>query len=286
MRQDAPHIARQMRTLLSELYNRMAEKTRLRNRIEDARGKLVSQFDPIKEHLLRRHGVIPADPLRELAEDIDRKWARWGHGIFLISAAGLALCWAGMAFYMLFVSTSKRFDLVVFLFYPVQFVVIFGGFLFGWMIAKQERFPRTRLAMLKHRRCPHCGYDLRGLAASPRENATACPECGCAWWLDDPAVVSYCAASARRASGPGKRARIVLVALALLMVAGLLAMSLMSGRLRRAARSRAVRPAPVVVRQAASAADRPDTGQAESVESQPTPSSADAGNAPTEPERP
>jgi transcription initiation factor TFIIIB Brf1 subunit/transcription initiation factor TFIIB len=37
--------------------------------------------------------------------------------------------------------------------------------------------------MLKHLRCPHCGYDLRGLAADPEDGATVCPECGCAWRL-------------------------------------------------------------------------------------------------------
>jgi transcription initiation factor TFIIIB Brf1 subunit/transcription initiation factor TFIIB len=37
--------------------------------------------------------------------------------------------------------------------------------------------------MLKHRRCPHCGYDIRGLPVDPQDGATVCPECGCAWEL-------------------------------------------------------------------------------------------------------
>ena len=41
--------------------------------------------------------------------------------------------------------------------------------------------------MLKHLRCPHCGYDIRGLPTAPEDVATECPECGCAWRLEDEA---------------------------------------------------------------------------------------------------
>ena len=37
--------------------------------------------------------------------------------------------------------------------------------------------------MLQHRRCPHCGYDLRLLPDDCSDGATVCPECGCAWKL-------------------------------------------------------------------------------------------------------
>jgi ribosomal protein S27AE len=37
--------------------------------------------------------------------------------------------------------------------------------------------------MLEHRRCPHCGYDLRGLPDESNDGATICPECGSAWIL-------------------------------------------------------------------------------------------------------
>ena len=38
--------------------------------------------------------------------------------------------------------------------------------------------------MLQHRRCPHCGYDLRGLPPDPHDRAVVCPECGCAWGVE------------------------------------------------------------------------------------------------------
>ena len=53
-----------------------------------------------------------------------------------------------------------------------------------WMVAKAVRFGRIRSIMLKHRRCPHCGYDLRMLPTDPKDGATVCPECGCAWLID------------------------------------------------------------------------------------------------------
>ena len=48
------------------------------------------------------------------------------------------------------------------------------------------RRKKVRRIMLKHWRCPHCGYDLRNLPADETDNVTVCPECECAWMLDDP----------------------------------------------------------------------------------------------------
>ena len=46
-------------------------------------------------------------------------------------------------------------------------------------------FGNVMAAMLKHLRCPHCGYDIRELPVDPKDGATVCPECGCAWKLAD-----------------------------------------------------------------------------------------------------
>jgi hypothetical protein len=52
-----------------------------------------------------------------------------------------------------------------------------------WFVSARVRFKWIRRTMLKYRRCPHCGYDIRGLPADPEDGATVCPECGCAWRL-------------------------------------------------------------------------------------------------------
>ncbi len=48
---------------------------------------------------------------------------------------------------------------------------------------------RVRWIMLKHHRCPQCGYDIRLLPADAADGATVCPECGCAWRLEESGVV-------------------------------------------------------------------------------------------------
>jgi len=55
-----------------------------------------------------------------------------------------------------------------------------GPFAF-WIGTRQVRFKRIAGVMLRHLRCPHCGYDLRLLPTDPADGATVCPECGCAW---------------------------------------------------------------------------------------------------------
>ena len=53
-----------------------------------------------------------------------------------------------------------------------------------WRGARAVRPKRVRAVMLRHRRCPHCGYDLRMLPTDPTDEVTICPECGCAWRLE------------------------------------------------------------------------------------------------------
>ena len=50
---------------------------------------------------------------------------------------------------------------------------------------KRRRLGHIARAMLQYRRCPHCGYNLRLLPVDPADGATVCPECGCAWLLED-----------------------------------------------------------------------------------------------------
>jgi predicted Zn-ribbon and HTH transcriptional regulator len=59
-------------------------------------------------------------------------------------------------------------------------------------VERCARVNRIRAAMLAHRRCPHCGYDIRLLPTNPADGATVCPECGSAWILpeDSPASPS------------------------------------------------------------------------------------------------
>jgi hypothetical protein len=67
--------------------------------------------------------------------------------------------------------------------WPANLVIFGFGAIQFWRAGRRGRAKRIGELMLKHRRCPHCGYDVHGLTADPADGATICPECGCAWML-------------------------------------------------------------------------------------------------------
>lgn len=156
-------------------------------RVKDARGRLVTQLDPVMMHWLRRPGAIPPERLEAIAREIGIGTKRRTRGLYwttlvtvliggacLIFALGLAISGtAGLGEFM-----DRVFPIAValyiFLSMTLQVVRQFPG-----------RDRQIRKVMLKHRRCPHCGYDLRLLPAASEDRATVCPECGCAWKLED-----------------------------------------------------------------------------------------------------
>ena len=64
---------------------------------------------------------------------------------------------------------------------PTLYLLVWPFIVWGGM--KRGRWGKIPAAMLKYFRCPHCGYDLRGLRVDSEDGTTACPECGCAWRL-------------------------------------------------------------------------------------------------------
>jgi hypothetical protein len=68
---------------------------------------------------------------------------------------------------------------------PAMFGGIFSAVFIPLAAQRQQRMKKIRHAMLKHQHCPHCGYNLRDLPLAPSDGATICPECACAWHLDE-----------------------------------------------------------------------------------------------------
>ncbi|MBU0616260.1 MAG: hypothetical protein KKI02_00940 [Planctomycetes bacterium] len=62
----------------------MAEPDGSRGRIRDARGRLVTQLDPVMLHVLHRHNVIEADALDEIVEDLEPGTARIRRNLIVI----------------------------------------------------------------------------------------------------------------------------------------------------------------------------------------------------------
>ncbi len=155
--------------------------------IRDARARHVSQLDPVALRLLARHDVIPAEPLREIAEALDpgevkKRWVGLIKGllgvlIFAVlgtiylkyfSRGGMAR-WRDPVWLMIFASNIIGPPIAIY---------------FRYRFVKRARHERICRVMLEYLRCPHCGYDLRGLPSDPADGATVCPECGCAWMME------------------------------------------------------------------------------------------------------
>jgi hypothetical protein len=149
----------------------------------------VRQLDPLAMRLLGRHGVIPAATLRAIAEEIEPRLARWGRlklltcvlvaaGLFTLHAFGDTLPIGTV------VRASAGGVISAALASAVPFFLVC---LFCQRLHRAS-FQRIGPVMLKHRRCPHCGDDLRGLGTDPDDGCTVCPECGSAWSIDDAAI--------------------------------------------------------------------------------------------------
>ena len=153
-------------------------------RIVDARGRAVSQLDPVLMHLRREHGVIPAGPLGEIAEEIGFGMTRANRVTFWAGLVGLACLGIGVTILSVrlahgTVSTRRFIGSLI----PLTAVwVTIHAF---WMGTRGVRFTRIKRVMLARGFCPHCGYSLGGLAPNGADGATVCPECGCAWRLGE-----------------------------------------------------------------------------------------------------
>ena len=153
-------------------------ETRRAGRITDARGRRVTQLDPVTMHLLRQHDEIEADTLRAIVNEKGVKITR-AERIPLIVGIIAALVVLGL-FTTALISGGIRsapYAKSAGLLYlcSVPWII--------WYALKRRRFGEVAAAMLRHLRCPHCGYDLRMLPSDPEDGATVCPECGCAWKL-------------------------------------------------------------------------------------------------------
>jgi hypothetical protein len=119
----------------------------------------VTQLDPVALHLLHRDDPIDRPTLSRIVGERSIGLPALEKGA-LIAAVILAVAlivviavrvYSGMPFG----SVMRRSTPALYLF-MLPFI-IWGG-------ARKKRFGQIAATLLKHCRCPHCGYDLRGLA--------------------------------------------------------------------------------------------------------------------------
>jgi hypothetical protein len=147
--------------------------------VKDARGKVVTLLDPYALHVLRRHDVIPAEPLAVIARQSGFGLPKWQYRGFVASVAIFSACIVFLIVWKLV--RGAPVDRVERVLWPLNLAVFALGAIQFWRSGQRARQKRVCTIMLKHRRCPHCGYDLRGLPTDPGDQVTICPECGSAW---------------------------------------------------------------------------------------------------------
>ncbi len=178
-------------------------------RVRDARGRSVTQLDPIALRLLRRQEGIPPDILKEMCVCIGTRMTRleiWAfgsprvmHWAILLTAIGFGVL--GIVGVAVAIIRSTGFSAVTRYLFPLGGSLAFLFML--WTVARRSRSRRVTEIMLEHLRCPHCGYDLRLLPVDPVDGATVCPECGCAWELERTCTVDSPGAAVSDAPPPG-----------------------------------------------------------------------------------
>jgi hypothetical protein len=149
-------------------------------RIADARGRKVSQVDPVALYLMRQHDVIKPDVLRAIAHEKGVRISP-GERLSLIGGVLCVLLVIGLIIQSLI---SGDFDDAPLARSSSLLMFCLFAWIY-WLRAKWARFGNIAAAMLKHGRCPHCGYNLRHLPVEAADGATVCPECGCAWKLGE-----------------------------------------------------------------------------------------------------
>ncbi|MCP4246487.1 MAG: hypothetical protein GY778_05510 [bacterium] len=203
----------------------MAEQTPEGKRIKDCRGRSVMQLDPVMLHVLHREVPIEAAALHEIVEELEPGTAKHRRRLIVIIPVLVVLVVAGVGALYHFSDAGARRDLVSTLKNPaIMLPSLVGGVFVPWITARQVRMKRVRFVMLKHRRCPHCGYNLHGLPTAPEDQATVCPECGCAWQIDDAALDERLAAAGASARPSTAVPRALVVGLLVLAAAGVLAL--------------------------------------------------------------
>lgn len=151
-------------------------------------------LDPMILFVLHRSEPIDTETLRLLVDTIEPGTARVRrHMIVIVAGFVLLICvlFVLLASHLYWTSDAAgKQDLVRMLTNPAIMVLLVlpglgCGILLPWFATRRAQRSRVCAALLSHRRCPHCGYDLRHLPTNPSDGATVCPECGCAWVIDD-----------------------------------------------------------------------------------------------------
>lgn len=153
----------------------------------DADGRAVRCIDPVR--LFVRPGdrrvepAIPRPVVERMAEELLPRVRRHRRVLFVSTVLAAGVVAGGTAGFAVARGRWPTLDPVMLAIHAAQVGLVVGGPVLAWWILRARYVRRTAEVLLRHGRCPHCGYALAGLAADPGDGATTCPECGCRWRL-------------------------------------------------------------------------------------------------------
>ncbi|GMV27733.1 MAG: hypothetical protein AMXMBFR58_37640 [Phycisphaerae bacterium] len=168
-------------------------RTQGRGIARDAAGKPVTIMDPGVDWLLGSNDRIERETLDAIMADLgvaDRSARR----VILTGLGTLAvlivLAIAGIAIDIAIEGQAAWNDLVKSLAFtgPAVLLMLAAGVAAPLVVARRARLKGTRAALLRHGRCPHCGYGIAGVPVDAGTGHTICPECSSAWHVTPPGV--------------------------------------------------------------------------------------------------
>jgi hypothetical protein len=176
-------------------------------------------IDPVKLLILHRFETIDPDTLHDIVEMMEPGTARLRRHAWIIISAAVAAIALLVAFIYYTGDAGLRKDLISTITNPAIIIPnLVCCVVVPWIITRQNYMKHISAAMLKHRRCPHCGYDLRG--APPAADGTSiCSECGCAWLISDEAQTSPEAAAAYAAQARRRQKMLLFAVVGLTLTA-------------------------------------------------------------------
>ena len=153
-------------------------------RVKDARGRYVTQLNPVAMLLLHRPGILDRELLRTITSEQGVVVSKLERFALIASIIVMITCLGMIVGFSLTGHSGRELArrYVTLAYSLILPFIIWGGL-------KRSRFNKIAGAMLKHLCCPHCGYNLRGLPRLAEDDVTVCPECGCAWMLSEPSDV-------------------------------------------------------------------------------------------------
>ncbi len=200
----------------------MSEAETSKGKTRDARGRVVRMIDPVTLHILHRYQTIDEQTVHAMVEELEPGTARHKRLAWIIIPGVLIFLGLGIAALYFWSDAGARADLIGTLTNPALMVPnLVCCLVVPWIATRSARMKRIQSVMLRRRRCPHCGYDLRASSIDSADGATICSECGCAWNIEA-AMLDVTSSSATMADRSKKTYVVLLLVLTGLAVLGIL----------------------------------------------------------------